>query len=215
MSKRTADPPVRGRPRGRPPSIDRDAALDAAMRAFWSRGYDGVSLSDLTDAMGLSRPSLYGLFGEKEALFLRALERYGATVGAAPMAAFDAAFDPADPRPAVRAFLDTSLANNTAPDGPCGCLFGSCAGAVAPQMPKVAALLDKASSDAGARLARAFDRAVAVGSLPDRPTPEMRAVLLLDMMTAQAARARAGEGQDAIRSGLDARVDALLARGRA
>lgn len=62
--------------KGRPREFDVDEALAAALRVFWSNGYDGASLSDLTDAMGITRPSLYAAFGNKEALFKKALDLY-------------------------------------------------------------------------------------------------------------------------------------------
>jgi AcrR family transcriptional regulator len=62
--------------RGRPREFDADKALDAAMRVFWQKGYDGTSLSDLTDAMGINRPSIYLSLGNKEELFQKAMERY-------------------------------------------------------------------------------------------------------------------------------------------
>ena len=62
--------------RGRPREFDTDVALAAALRVFWNKGYDGASLTDLTDAMGITRPSLYAAFGNKEALFKQALDLY-------------------------------------------------------------------------------------------------------------------------------------------
>jgi len=67
---------ARGGVRGRPREFDADKALDAAMRVFWEKGYDGASLSDLTKAMGISKPSMYLSLGNKEALFDKAMERY-------------------------------------------------------------------------------------------------------------------------------------------
>src|SRR5467141_3244912 len=61
---------------GRPRSFETGKALDAAMKVFWEKGYEGASLSDLTRAMGINRPSLYGAFGNKEALFRKVLDRY-------------------------------------------------------------------------------------------------------------------------------------------
>ncbi len=62
--------------RGRPREFDVDAALSRAMQVFWSKSYAGASLSDLTTAMGISRPSLYAAFGNKDALFKRAFGLY-------------------------------------------------------------------------------------------------------------------------------------------
>jgi AcrR family transcriptional regulator len=61
---------------GRPRAFDTEKALDRALKVFWRKGYEGTSLSELTKAMGISRPSLYAAFGDKEALFRKALQRY-------------------------------------------------------------------------------------------------------------------------------------------
>ena len=63
-------------PRGRPRGFAQNEALDAAMRVFWKHGYEGASLSELTEAMGINRSSMYAAFGDKEALFRKALARY-------------------------------------------------------------------------------------------------------------------------------------------
>jgi AcrR family transcriptional regulator len=64
------------RARGRPRSYDPDSALTEARDAFWDSGYTGTSLDDLSSATGMNRPSLYGAFGDKRALYLQTLERY-------------------------------------------------------------------------------------------------------------------------------------------
>ncbi len=61
---------------GRPRRFDLDQALDRALEVFWQKGYEGASLPDLTQAMGINKPSLYAAFGNKEQLFLKAVERY-------------------------------------------------------------------------------------------------------------------------------------------
>jgi AcrR family transcriptional regulator len=61
---------------GRPRGFDEEAALDAAMRLFWERGYEGTSMADLTKAMGLNPPSIYAAFGGKKSLFALAAKRY-------------------------------------------------------------------------------------------------------------------------------------------
>ena len=77
--KRSASAPDAARPpkaRGRPRSFDRGAALEAAMDVFWRKGFEATSISDLTEAMGINPPSLYSAFGDKEKLFLEAIESY-------------------------------------------------------------------------------------------------------------------------------------------
>ena len=61
---------------GRPINFDKDAALEAAMLLFWERGYEGASMADLTQAMGLNPSSIYAAFGDKHALFQLAVQRY-------------------------------------------------------------------------------------------------------------------------------------------
>ena len=76
------EPTVKARkPRGRPRSFDREAALDAAMQVFWEKGYEATSISDLTEVMGINPPSLYAAFGDKERLFMEAIERYAQARG--------------------------------------------------------------------------------------------------------------------------------------
>src|SRR5437763_2169446 len=63
-------------PSGRTRQFDVDEALDRALEVFWARGYEGASLPDLERAMGINRPSLYAAFGNKAALFRKAMDRY-------------------------------------------------------------------------------------------------------------------------------------------
>jgi AcrR family transcriptional regulator len=72
MSNSTAVEVRMGRPRG----FDEDAALEAAMRVFWQKSYEGATMADLTKAMGINRSSMYAAFGNKESLFRRIMERY-------------------------------------------------------------------------------------------------------------------------------------------
>ena len=67
--------------RGRPLAFNQDVALDKALNVFWSRGYEGASMAELTEALGINKPSIYAAFGNKEALFRKALARY--TTGSA------------------------------------------------------------------------------------------------------------------------------------
>ena len=63
---------------GRPRAFDMDQALNQALHVFWEKGYDGASVADLSEAIGINPPSLYAAFGNKDALFKKALDRYEA-----------------------------------------------------------------------------------------------------------------------------------------
>ncbi|MDT0341662.1 TetR/AcrR family transcriptional regulator [Streptomyces litchfieldiae] len=107
------------KPRGRPRSFDRDAALDQAIKAFWEHGYEATSVADLTRAMGIGAPSLYAAFGDKKALFEEAVrtyvERYGGFIGRA------LAEEPTA-RAALARALREAAEEYTRPGRPHGCL---------------------------------------------------------------------------------------------
>src|SRR5215831_16019645 len=106
-------------PGGRPRTFDLDKALDRALQVFWRKGYEGTSLSDLTEAMGINRPSLYAAFGNKEDLFNRVLDRYSEKYAAYIHYALN--------QPTAR-FVAQALMNGAAdllssPRNPSGCLM--------------------------------------------------------------------------------------------
>lgn len=103
---------------GRPRGFEIDEALDQALRVFWRKGYEGTSLADLTAAMGINRPSLYAAFGDKEALFRKALDRYTA---ATESRLRDALAQPTA-RAAVACWLHSAAEALTTPGNPPGCL---------------------------------------------------------------------------------------------
>src|SRR5271168_5134251 len=70
------------KPRGRPRSFDEAEALEKATQVYWSKGYDGVTIDDLVAGMGVGRPSLYAVFGDKRTIFLRVLKAYAEKKGA-------------------------------------------------------------------------------------------------------------------------------------
>jgi len=112
------------RPRGRPRSFDRDEALDAAVIVFWEKGFVGASIEDLTEAMGINRPSLYSTFGNKREVFIRAIDRYAATHGNRAFSAFR--LEP-DNRKAVERFFAASIECATEDGKPRGCLINTVA----------------------------------------------------------------------------------------
>ncbi|MET8146642.1 TetR/AcrR family transcriptional regulator [Sphaerisporangium sp. NPDC005288] len=104
--------------RGRPLGYEPDKVLDVAMRLFWAHGYEGTSMSDLTEAMGINRRSLYAAYGSKEGLFEAALARYVDGPGAFPHAAVEkpTAYEVAE------CYLRQAVLSYTCPELPRGCM---------------------------------------------------------------------------------------------
>jgi TetR/AcrR family transcriptional regulator, copper-responsive repressor len=107
---------------GRPRSFDRDIALVIAMRLFWRHGYDGVSMQQLTSAIGVAAPSLYAAFGNKSALYLEALDRYSEVRGALDLSMMDQA---TSLRQAVELVLDATVSGLIDPEGEMGCMINT------------------------------------------------------------------------------------------
>ncbi len=108
------------RRRGRPLSFDRDAALEQAMLLFWQYGFEATSISDLTQVMGITAPSLYAAFGDKRQLFMETIERYIDSRGCRTEEIFATA-------PTAKIALDLFLHENairlTQPASPHGCMI--------------------------------------------------------------------------------------------
>jgi AcrR family transcriptional regulator len=119
-TRSTNSPESPKRDRGRPREFDREQALKKAMRLFWSRGYNSVSMADLRAELGITQASLYAAFGSKEQLFHEAVELYRQTVGFSTTAAL-AMGDSA--REAIHAMLQAAVDAYSAPDSPGGCLL--------------------------------------------------------------------------------------------
>src|SRR3954454_16199709 len=108
------------RPRGRPRSFDELEALEKATQVFWSKGYDGVTIDDLVAGMGVGRPSLYAVFGDKRTLFLRVLRAYAEKKGAR---AAKALLSPPGLRDSIVGFLRYNVGSATEKGSARGCLL--------------------------------------------------------------------------------------------
>ncbi|WP_449420881.1 TetR/AcrR family transcriptional regulator [Phormidium nigroviride] len=147
---------------GRPREFDTDEALNRAMHVFWRKGYLGTSLSDLTEAMGINRPSLYAAFGNKESLFRKALDRY--TNG--PSAYVYEALKEPTARRVVERMMQGVVDLATDSRNPPGCLWVhstlSCGDPADPMAQELSAY--RASIEAS--LCKRFELAISEGDLP-------------------------------------------------
>jgi AcrR family transcriptional regulator len=179
---------VSGRPRG----FDADLALDAAVDVFWRRGYDGASLSELTTAMGINRPSLYAAFGDKAQLFQAALHRY---VERNMGYVTDALARPTAHEVAT-AFLSGNATAVTMPGRPPGCL--SVQAAVATEGSTQLASLTENRAKIQTLFADRFRIAIAEGDLPADEDPDELAAFLITMTSGFAIRAADGASRESL-----------------
>jgi len=198
MNNNSETPKRRGR--GRPRAFDRDEALDRAIQIFWAKGYGPTSVEELTSQMGISPPSLYAAFGNKHDLFMLAMDRYAETVGGLPTKAFSEA---PDLRRAVLGLFETTIRCATTTNRPKGCLLVSVASEMAVRDEDVRKKLAHGYS---ARVKAISERVVAdqeAGRLPQHPSAERLARMIVSVTHGLVARARMGATRDEL-SGLAA-----------
>jgi AcrR family transcriptional regulator len=175
------------RPRGRPRSFDEREALEKAIRVFWEKGYDAVTVDDLVAGMGVVRPSLYAVFGDKAALFMRSLRAYAEGLSGGAMKAL---FGPTSVRDGVRALLAYAVKSATTEGSPPGCLLVCVAPAV--DDPAVRDFLVQAHAQTLALVEQRLRSAVDAGELPHDFPVAVRARHLFDLSTGMVNRARLG-----------------------
>ncbi|MET9146210.1 TetR/AcrR family transcriptional regulator [Streptomyces sp. NPDC004042] len=182
--------------------FDMATALDAAMIQFWRAGYADTSVGDLSRATGLNRSSIYSSLGDKDALFIRCLERYSTRYGDK----YDVALSCAADRPleAVRAFFDVTLARIADPGLPDGCLAAQTVMATPALSASVAARAREAIGLQHTRLRAALK----AGRLHDEAA-ESYATHLAAVNQSLAVMSRAGASAEQLRAVVDVTLDAL------
>ncbi|MCW3836926.1 TetR/AcrR family transcriptional regulator [Sphingomonas canadensis] len=185
--------------KGRPREFCVDAALTSALRVFWTKGYEGASMADLTEAMGITKPSLYAAFGNKEALFQKALDLYERE----KLAYVGEALKAPTARGVAEHLLNGALEVHTGGENPCGCLSvissvacGTEAEAIREQV------LERGMASKRALLER-FERAKREGDLPGHVDPTGLTAFLTAVMQGMAVQAGAGASRDELRQLID------------
>lgn len=173
---------------GRPLSFNRDQALRQAMLAFWRHGYETTSVAELTEAMGITPPSLYAAFGDKRRLFLEAVRLYAGE----PEATEQAITLAPSAREAARTILHGSAHLYTGEDTPPGCLLASSTAsgsAGSAEVQEAVASVRRATEDA---LRRRVEADVATGILPADTSAQALAALTLAVVQGMSVLARDG-----------------------
>jgi AcrR family transcriptional regulator len=180
--------------RGRPRGFDPDTALAAALRIFWLRGYESASLAELTEAMGITKPSLYACFGNKEALFRAALDLYEREKLCYTSTALKAETARGVAERLLRGAMDTHCGEND-PQGCLGVISTVACGSEAESIRNEVIARRKSSEVALARrLAHARDE----GDLPDHVDPEALASYLTTVLQGMSVKAGAGASREVL-----------------
>jgi AcrR family transcriptional regulator len=174
--------------RGRPREFDLDAALDKAIEVFWRQGYEGTSLTDLTDAMGINRPSLYNAFGNKEDTFKLAVDRYAQV----DMAYVDTALAASTAYDVADRYLHDNVEAVTTPGRPAGCLSIQGGLSASPEDDRVVRYLAERRAIGEERFAARFAQAIAEGDLAASEDPAELAKYINTVSAGLAVQAAGG-----------------------
>jgi len=178
--------------RGRPRVFDMDEALDKALQIFWNRGYEGTSLAELVETLGINKPSLYAAFGNKEELFQKALTRYVS----GPVAFVSEVVKEPTALMVAEKFLIKVVEFLTDPSHPKGCMIvqGALSGGESAELVKD--ILIKYRSSYENLLAVRFEKAKADGDLSIESNPKDLAKYLATLHQGMSVQATSGATKD-------------------
>ncbi len=182
-------------PPGRPREFDAEAALRRALHLFWSKGYEGTSLSDLTESMEISRPSLYAAFGNKETVFRRALALYLTEAGHYVNDAMQAP----TARETVERLMRGALARVNDVTTPAGCLLVHGALVCSDDSAAIRQELVEARGIQQELLRERFARAQFEGELPASVAPDALARYFTTLTHGMSVQAASGASVDDLR----------------
>lgn len=171
----------------RPRGFDEASALDAAIECFRRRGYAATSVRDLTESMGIGATSLYNSFGDKRALFIRALERYVERSVRARIKRLECSLPP---KRAIRTLIEEVIERSVTDRTRGGCLLINSALEVAPHDPELAEAIASSLGEIEAFFRRSVVAAQAEGTIPRNRKPRDLSRLLLGIVLAIRVLAR-------------------------
>jgi TetR/AcrR family transcriptional regulator, copper-responsive repressor len=195
---------------GRPRLFKEASALDSAMKIFWAHGYEATSYSMLSKAMHMNTPSIYGAFGDKEALFLKVIDQYVEVYGKPAFTIFSEA---ETCREGFECFLSLKIKEYLNAEHP-GCLVTTVLADAAPLSPKFESKLKSLVSALDDLIAKRVQRGIDEGDLPAKTNPKAFARILHNLIIGFAVRARAGESEKALRMLANTTLDVIFSSTR-
>ena len=199
------------RKRGRPRAYDPDEVLEKALEVFWMKGFAATSLDDLVEATGVNRPSLYAGFGDKEALYLKAMERYHRQIAEQLDQVLTCQGCTGGIRGIVRRYFDVMIRAYTGEaEHPLGCAFMCTALTDAPQHESILEMLQGTIEGFDRRFESFFSTAKAMGFLSAEADPKLLTQFICGMTSNLLVRARAGAGRPELEAIVDSTTGFLF-----
>lgn len=174
--------------KGRPRKFDKESALDTALKLFWAHGYEGTSISMLAAAMGINIPSIYAAFGNKEGLFLKAIERYGEVNGRM----YHEALQKKTARAVAQSILEAEVELVTRQTCPEGCLMVQGALATSPESDNIRQIMADMRATAEGWMKDRFEQAKKEGDLPADTDCAALACYVMTVNAGLAVQAKSG-----------------------
>jgi len=189
----------------RPREFDRAEVLGKAMLVFWQKGYEATFLDDLTEAMGINRPSLYNAFGDKHALYMEALARYRDLHGGKMLAALKSA---PSVKEGFRRIFNDLITEST--EGCCrGCMILNSTIELCPVSKSVTEFVKETDVASKRAFKAALEDAQKKGDIPLNREPETLAIYLYSAIQGLQVRAKAGDDREALEAIADLSLSVL------
>jgi AcrR family transcriptional regulator len=176
-------------PAGRPRTFDKSLALKNAMYVFWAKGYEGTTMSDLVEAIGVKGPSVYAAFGNKDAIFVEAVKEYSEMMLSGPLKALT---DEPDIYQTIKKLLEANLDFFMNSANPRGCLVMTSAINVTPEHTELVSFVRSYRDDYKERLVKRFELALREQQIRRDSNPDDLAEYCLMVIHGMALRVRDG-----------------------
>lgn len=180
MAMQSGEKTTSTRTRGRPRAFDRSVALRGAMEAFWQNGFDGTSMQDLVEAMGINSPSIYAAFGSKEDLFRETVDLYANAEGSSSRSALQGE---GSAKQAIRTMLTKNVELFSDRAMPRGCLIVLGAVHIGSQNPALRAFVQARRREISDLVKHRLSQATIDGELPSGSNVDALSALVITVLS--------------------------------
>lgn len=193
---------------GRPRTFDIDLALHNALIVFWRNGYEGTSLTELTQAMGINKPSLYAAFGNKEQLFLKAIDLYEER----PDSLYNVAFEHDHISDVIKTLLVGAATKFTVAEHPQGCALINSTLSCSESSESIKIAMNDRKDKNQRLMIRRFEDAKTKGQLNRNSEPIVLARLIMTLFKGMSLQASEGATKEELCQVAQMTVDGIISQ---